>query len=150
MRKEGEVLDVLEGGLIDIYAARTGKPADELTAMLAAETWLRGQAAVDAGFADVVVPAKKKAKAARSALLALYAHTPADLMPEGDDPKVREFERLLREGEGQPNAYAKRVAALAARVFTAGRDAPPPAPRDEDGPIEEAARYAAAIRSLNS
>jgi ATP-dependent Clp protease protease subunit len=149
MRKEADVLDVLEGGIIDIYAARTGKPADELTTMVAAETWLRGQAAVDAGFADIMVPAKAKEKPAKSALLALYQHTPADLMTAGtDNPKVREFERLLREGERQPNAFAKRVAALAAKVFTAEREVPPADPRDEGGAETAAAlwRLAATVK----
>lgn len=150
MRKEADVLDVLEGGIIDIYAARTGKPADELMTMVAAETWLRGQAAVDAGFADVMVPAKTKEKPAKSALLALYQHTPTDLMTVGaDNPKVREFERLFREGERQPHAFAKRVAALAAKIFTtAERDVPLADPRDEGGAEAAAAlwRLAATVK----
>lgn len=153
LRKEAEVLDTLEGGIIDIYAARTGEDRKALEGMIAAETWLRGQEAVDAGFADVMVPAKKKEKPAKSALLALYDRTPADLLAaDMNNPKVREFERLLREGERQPNAYAKRVAALAARVFAAGREVPPPAPRDEGGPAEQAKallRLADHIRSLS-
>ena len=150
MRKEAEVLDTLEGGILDIYAARTGKSLDELKTMVAAETWLRGQGAVDAGFADVCVPAKKKEKPAKSALLALYNHTPADLKSAvTEDPKVREFERLLRDGEHQPNDFAKRVASLAARVFEGvERDVPPVVPRDEDKRLNTARRLAAAIQSL--
>jgi ATP-dependent Clp protease, protease subunit len=152
MRKEAEVLDTLEGGILDIYAARTGKSLDELKTMVAAETWLRGQDAVDAGFADVMVPAKKKEKPAKSALLALYNNTPADLKSAvTEDPKVREFERLLREGEHQPNDFAKRVASLASRVFGVERDVPPPVvPRDEDERVATARRIAAAIHSLKS
>lgn len=134
MRKEADVLDVLEDGIIAIYAARTGKSVEDLKALVAAETWFRGQQAVDEGFADEVIPAKtKKEKAAHSALLALYAHTPTDLAPaEGERLEVREFERLLREGERQPNAFAKRLAALASQVFAPKRDVSEPAPRDGD------------------
>lgn len=154
MRKEADVLDVLEDGLVDVYAARTEKGDAELRAMLAAETWMRGQEAVDAGFADAVVTSKKKEKPAASALLALYQHTPKDfLAADGDRPEVREFERLLRDGEHQPHAFAKRVAALANRVFTPKRDVSANAPRDEGDPeATEPARCAALaafIRSLN-
>lgn len=154
LRKEAEVLDILEGGIVDIYAARTGKSAKDIADMLAAETWLRGQAAVDEGFADEMVPAKtKKEKPAKSALLALYRHTPADLAPGDEDrPEVREFERLLREGEQQPNTVAKRFASLAASVFAAKRDVSPTDPRDGDASeAADAARrahLAAFIRSL--
>lgn len=155
MRKEAEVLDGLEQGLIDIYVARTGNDEDQIRNWLAAETWFRGQQAVDNSFADVVIPAKsKEKKAARSALLSLYEHTPKDLIPERRDcPEVREFERLLRDAEQQPNAFAKRVAALAAKVFSNGRDGRSADPRDEDGPAEAAApllRLAAHIRTLIS
>ena len=37
-----------------VYAARSGKPEDEIRAMLAAETWFDPEAAVAAGFADSV------------------------------------------------------------------------------------------------
>ena len=153
IRKEADVLDVLEGCLIDIYAARTETDAAELKTMLAAETWLRGQEAVDAGFADLLIPAKKKEKPAQSALLALYRHTPVDLMPAGEErPEVREFERLLRDGERHSNTNAKRIAALAASVFTPKRDVSAPGPRDEDDPqaIETArsAELAAFIRQF--
>jgi len=154
MRKEGEVLDILEGGIVDIYAARTGKSTKAVADMLAAETWLRGQAAVDEGFADEVVPAKtKKEKPAKSALLALYRHTPADLVPdEKERPAVRELERLYREGERQPDQVAKRMASLAASVFASKRDVPTPDPRDgDDNEAADATRrahLAAFIRSL--
>lgn len=154
LRKEAEVLDILEGGIVDLYAARTGKSAKDIATLLAAETWLRGKAAVDEGFADEVVPAKaKKEKPAQSALLALYQHTPADLAPGDEErPEVREFERLLREGEQQPNSFAKRLASLAATVFAPKRDASTPDPRDGDDPeaadAARRARLAAFIRSL--
>ncbi len=155
MRKEADVLDILEAGIVDIYAARTGKSVEDLKVLVAAETWFRGKQAVDEGFADEVIPAKtKKEKPAQSALLALYAHTPNDIVAaDGERPEVREFERLLRDGERQPNAFAKRVAALAAQVFSPKRDVPETDPRDGDA--QEAAAFlasrgklAAFIRSL--
>lgn len=114
MRKEAEVLDKLEAGIIDIYAARTGKARGDLEQWVGDETWFLGQEAVDAGFADEMVPAKKK-KAANSALLNLFKNTPQNLLSAPDTPEVREFEIFLRDGEGLSNSQAKRIAAQAKR-----------------------------------
>lgn len=126
MRKEAEVLDQLEGGIIDIYAARTDRKRAELEKWVAAETWFTGQAAVDAGFADEMVPAKKK-KPAASALLNHFKRTPKDLLPDAV-PEVREFEIFLRDGEGLSHSQAKRIAAMSRT-----RDEPEQPPRDGGG-----------------
>ena len=156
MRKEADVLDKLEEGIVAIYAARTGKGDDDIAPLVAAETWYRGQEAVDAGFADVMVPNKKKEKKAgiEMPLLALYEHTPSDLLgAQSERPKVRQFEQTLRDVEQLPNALAKRLAGLAAQFFADDRDDRRPAPRDEDepaGPVAAAKRIADHIRSLIS
>lgn len=139
MRKEADILDELEGGLIDIYEARTGRKRDELEQWLAAETWFTGQGAVDAGFADEMVPAKKK-KPAASALLNLFKNAPKNLLPEGV-PEVREFEIFLRDGEGLSHSQAKRIAAMS----RGQRDADPETLRDEGA---SSAKLAAHIRAL--
>jgi ATP-dependent protease ClpP protease subunit len=133
MRQEAELLDNLEQGIVDIYAARTGNDDAALKNWIKAETWFRGQKAVDEGFADSVIPNKQKEKkAARSALLNLYKHTPSDLLPSDTDaPQVRKFEHLLRDAEQMPNALAKRIAAAAQRVFQPARDELDADPRDE-------------------
>lgn len=134
MRQEGAILDNLEQAIVDIYAARTELDDEKLKNWMAAETWFRGQQAVDSGFADAVVPNKgKEKKAARSALLKLYNHTPSDLKPTHDAPQVRQFEHLLRDAEQMPNAVAKRLAAAAQRVFQTARDEPDTDPREEGG-----------------
>lgn len=45
----------LDNAMAETYAARTGKGIDELIAMMKAETYIGGQDAVDAGFADEVM-----------------------------------------------------------------------------------------------
>jgi ATP-dependent protease ClpP protease subunit len=60
MRREADVLDSIEEAIIDVYVARTGGDRKEIADWVHAETWFRGQAAVDAGFADVLVTSKKK------------------------------------------------------------------------------------------
>lgn len=132
MRTEADILDGLEQGIIDIYKARTENDAAKLRTWMKAETWFRGQQAVDDGFADAVLPNKtKEKKAARSALLDAYHNTPSELLASKDVPEVRQLEHLLRDAEQMPSALAKRVAAAAARVFKSARDEPGPEPRDE-------------------
>lgn len=114
MRKEADILDKLEAGIVDIYAARTSSKRSDLETWVGAETWFLGQEAVDAGFADEMVPAKKK-KPANSALLNLFRNTPQNLIPAVDTPEIREFETFLRDGEGLSNAQAKRIATHAMR-----------------------------------
>lgn len=60
MREEAEVLDEIEEAIIDIYVARTDGDRAQIQKWVAAETWFRGKKAVDEGFADEVVPLKKK------------------------------------------------------------------------------------------
>ncbi|MGL5061394.1 MAG: head maturation protease, ClpP-related [Microcoleus sp.] len=52
MRSEADVLDTHNQVMTDIYIERTGKSAEEIKALLDAETWLTGTEAHDLGFAD--------------------------------------------------------------------------------------------------
>ena len=113
MRKEAEVLDSLESGIIDIYAARTGKSRDKLEKWVANETWFKGAAAVDAGFADNVIPAKRKENFAKSNILNHYLHLPIDIAEDVcNTPHIRDVERVLRDVEGFSQTQAKRIIAL--------------------------------------
>lgn len=110
LRKEAEILDKLEGGIVDIYAARTGANRADLELWVGSETWFTGQEAVDAGFADSMTPAKKKVKAASSALFDLFKNTPQNLLASASTPEIREFEVFLRDGEGLSHSQAKNIA----------------------------------------
>lgn len=68
--------------IASIYADRTGRPADQWRTDMRAESWYRGQAAVDAGLADRVLPAKARTVAARvrPVDLDVFEHAPADLL----------------------------------------------------------------------
>ncbi|SFK78536.1 MULTISPECIES: head maturation protease, ClpP-related [Rhodobacterales] len=52
MRAMAEALDKIAGSLVRGYAAKSGKPDDEIAALMAAETWFDAADAVAAGFAD--------------------------------------------------------------------------------------------------
>lgn len=71
MRNTADVLDKIGTGLVSIYAKRTGKTDQEITALLDAETWMTAQEAVDAGFATSVTTA-----------LAVKASYSEDRLPE--------------------------------------------------------------------
>lgn len=117
MRKEADVLDSLEAGIIDIYEARTGAGRADLEAWVAGETWFDAKGAVANGFADTIIGAKgreKKLAHARSALLPLFNRAPLGLIAEPDEiPGIRKFERFLRDEEQLSHAQAKRIAAMA-------------------------------------
>lgn len=55
MRRMAGVLDKVKGQILDAYSRHSKLGRDELASMMAAETWLTGQEAVDAGLADEVV-----------------------------------------------------------------------------------------------
>ena len=57
LRGMADTLDKITASLVAIYAGRTGKPEDEIKALLDAETWLSADEAVAKGFADELRPA---------------------------------------------------------------------------------------------
>lgn len=50
-------LEPFDRAMADLYALRTGLDAGKVAAMMDAETWLSGSAAIDQGFADALLPA---------------------------------------------------------------------------------------------
>ncbi len=62
MRKEADVLDELEEGIIDIYMTKANVTREEIRAAVDAETWYSAQKAVDIGFATSTAAANSKDK----------------------------------------------------------------------------------------
>lgn len=54
MTKAIEMLETAEDGIVSIYADRTGQPRESVKDMMAAETWMSAEKAVELGFADGV------------------------------------------------------------------------------------------------
>lgn len=52
MRKQADVLDQVAGTLVNTYTGRTGLDAEEVKALMGAETWFDSAQAVEKGFAD--------------------------------------------------------------------------------------------------
>lgn len=62
MRKEADVLEELEEGIIDIYMTKANVEREEIRKMVDAETWFSAQKAVDIGFATSTAAADSKDK----------------------------------------------------------------------------------------
>jgi len=64
LRKEAEVLDTMKAGIMAFYRGKfPDKTAEEISAMMDAETWMTGDAALEAGLKCVVIPATVRAAA---------------------------------------------------------------------------------------
>lgn len=79
LRKHAETLDKATAELVQIYATRTGRSAEEISEMLKAETWMTAEEAVAAGFAGSIsalsAAAEEKPRISNKALAHLQAIT---------------------------------------------------------------------------
>ncbi|HZR66606.1 MAG TPA: head maturation protease, ClpP-related [Terriglobales bacterium] len=80
LRKLADTLDKVSNTMAETYAARTGLPVAEITALMNAETWMDAKEAVAKGFADSIVPADPRAAAVSASFdLSGFRNTPATL-----------------------------------------------------------------------
>ena len=70
---DDEASRVLNASIVETYAARTGKTAEDLAAALATDTWMTAREAVAAGWADSVIEITAEAAADAVAASPLYA-----------------------------------------------------------------------------
>ena len=96
MRAMAEALDKIAGSLVRGYAAKSGKPDDEIAVLMAAETWFDAADAVAAGFADRL--AEPVRMAARFDI-GRFRNAPPDLV---EAVAVADPEGVLIEAEGVP------------------------------------------------
>jgi ATP-dependent Clp protease, protease subunit len=61
LRKTGDILDKVESQLVDIYAKASGMDPERIRDLMADETWLTAEEAVNAGFATRTVDTGRKA-----------------------------------------------------------------------------------------
>jgi len=77
MRKAAESLDKVREVIVDTYVVRTGGKADELSAMMSAETWMNAEDALQHGFATAITGAVQLE--AKFPLLDKFAKVPESL-----------------------------------------------------------------------
>lgn len=130
MRATAEALDKVKGSLIQGYAAKSGKPDDEIAALMLAETWLDAKDALDLGFIDRIA---EPVKLAASFDVARFRNAPPELIEATSTPK----EPAVPEPHSESVADAKT----------------PPAPGKTEGEaptlaiVDASASDAAAVRA---
>jgi ATP-dependent protease ClpP protease subunit len=92
MAATAQRLEKIDATLVAGYAARSGKPEEEIRALMQAESWFDAQEAVDAGFADrIMTTTAAGSDKARLFNLAAYANAPAALTAaKSDDEQTRQ------------------------------------------------------------
>lgn len=105
LRAQAELLDKIDGTLVQTYADRTGQKSAQIADWMAAETWFTANEAVEHKFADRVAEDAPKAQAAwnlNAFAKAPQAEPPKDEAPANEptfateDHRIRQQQRLLR------------------------------------------------------
>lgn len=98
----------LQDDVTDFYANATGKDREEIAEMMAAETWMNGEDAVEHGFATrVLEPVKAAACADLETLVSKFENVPEAVLelqaeePHLEEDQVDEVEDLLEEDQAQ-------------------------------------------------
>jgi ATP-dependent Clp protease protease subunit len=84
MRATAEALDKVKVSLVQGYAAKSGKPDEEIAALMAAETWLDAKDALDLGFIDQIA---EPVKLAASFDVARFRNAPPELVEAVNEPE---------------------------------------------------------------
>lgn len=107
------LLEKVDGSIVADYQAKTGKSAEELNALMDAETWFTAEEAQAAGFADTVAGAAVSDVAEWD--LSAYEKAPARDVSE----KARWIAaEKLRASEDEANADRHRIAMQRLRLYT--------------------------------
>lgn len=85
MRETADLMEKVEVNIIEDYTTKTGKPKEEIAAMMDAETWMSADEALANGFIDKI--AETKAKAKNTWNLAAYKNAPKALSEPPDKPE---------------------------------------------------------------
>jgi ATP-dependent Clp endopeptidase proteolytic subunit ClpP len=109
MRKMADVLDKIDTTLVKTYADRTGQTQRAIRQMMAGETWLTAEEAVELGMADRLID-EPGAKAAFD--LSKFRNVPQALHSEPEPPTERDIEQLLRDAGVSRKAAKAGVSAI--------------------------------------
>ena len=125
MRDFADKLDKVNGSIATTYTSKTKKDEKEINDLMAAETWMGADEALEMGFIDEIsgeadmaacakfIPVMQKAK---------FQHIPEGIAAKKEKPTAREAEKALRDvGFNQ-----KQAKAILAEGFRDQRDADPP------------------------
>ncbi|MGS4947965.1 head maturation protease, ClpP-related [Meridianimarinicoccus sp. RP-17] len=153
MRAMAEALDKVKGSLVSGYAAKSGRTPEEVSALMAAETWFDASDAVAQGFADrLIEPVRIAARfdigRFRNAPPVLVEAVEAD--PDPDGAETEADEETDGDAEGDQLSDAEEEQAAAADTAQPPAETPPPsgAPPDPAAIRAEAIGHARAVVDL--
>lgn len=144
MRKTADVLDKIRGSMTKAYMEKSGKPEEEINALLDAESWMDADEAMAAGFVDEITEKMDLAACAKfiPAMAKMgFRHIPQSINGMKEKPSERELERVLRDA----GCTKKEAKAILAEGYRGDRrdddatDAPPAEPTRRDVEPAEAA-----------
>lgn len=113
LKEIADTLKPFDDAMASIYAARTGQDGKAMGKLMDAETWIAGEAAVEGGFADDLLPSdqveKGNGKASASAVRRIESGLRAGGMPKSEAMRlISEFKASAGDpaggGEGDPTA----------------------------------------------
>lgn len=152
MRAMAEALDKIGASLVRGYAAKSGKPGEEIAALMAAETWFDAAEALAAGFADRLA---EPARIAAQFDIRRFRNAPPDLFEAvedtDDEAEVPEASEEPEEGEGVASEVEGGEDAATAPPddpTPTTPDDPPPAAPDPVAIRAEAMAHAKAVVDL--
>ncbi|WP_435655018.1 head maturation protease, ClpP-related [Brucella pituitosa] len=120
-------MEQFDANMASVYEARTGNDKESIVAMMDAETWFSGQAAIDAGFATALLPADRiksepntKANALRAEKQTERALRLAGASAKEAKTTISDMKKAARDDAVEPNSNAdvaqSEYAALAASL----------------------------------
>ncbi len=154
MRAMAEALDKVKGSLVSGYAAKSGRTPEEVSALMASETWFDASDAVAQGFADrLIEPVRIAANfdigRFRNAPPVLVEQVEAEPEPD-DDSDGANTEATDDVADGDQFADAEDEPAAASNAPQPPAETPPPsgAPPDPAAIRAEAIGHARAVVDL--
>jgi ATP-dependent Clp protease, protease subunit len=121
MRKEADLLEKVGGTIAKTYSKKSGADEDEILAMMAEETWLTAEEAMELGLVDSIYEEKSGKAQAVMFDLSVFAKVPDALLERKAMPTARDLEKIMRDA----GLSTKQAKALLADGFKA-------VSRDED------------------
>ena len=97
MREEADLLDKVDGMLVNTYAKKTGKEDKEIKDLMRAETWLTAEEALEMGMIDVIEDVSEEEAKAPIYDLSAFANVPKELQGIKKDFTKRDLENALRD-----------------------------------------------------
>jgi len=109
MRETANLLEKVEGSIVNDYVAKTGKDAQEIIDLMNAETWYTAQEALDNGFIDVIKASPSNTKAKNAWNLSAYANAPKIEPPKEEEQPQTTQEPAQEAGFFMSQSNANRL-----------------------------------------